>query len=103
MTGSVCQVLAGIFPVVLLTLVVERRLIALKVRRLPWFRQAALLTLAAALIGLALVVFGVDHGYSGWLAFVAWACAVLTLAGFALSLLFSLATAENEEDDEATA
>lgn len=96
-----CAVLTAIFPVVLLTVVLERRAIHLSIRRQPWFRWATQIIVGACAIGLPLAVLGVQFGgLTVILGVIAWmACAVVAL-GLPFTLLAALATAEAEEDGQ---
>ena len=101
MNADTCAVLASIFPVVLLTIVLERRGVHLNLRGKPLFRYVALLGAAFSLAGLATSVIGVQLGgldpLAGW---ATWLFAGISFVALAVNILGILATGENEDDEE---
>jgi hypothetical protein len=104
MNPATCGVLATVFPIVMLTVVLERRTIALKLRRIRWFRSIMLWSFSAAAIGLGITLAGVQVGGLGgnpvgvtW-ATLAWVAAVISLGGLSAVLMASMASTEVEED-----
>jgi hypothetical protein len=84
----------------MLTVVVERRSIALKLRRMKWFRTSALFALAGSLFGLGTTIVGVQlEGLETWWAGAAWAAAITSIVPLALTLMGVMATNEVEEDE----
>jgi peptidoglycan biosynthesis protein MviN/MurJ (putative lipid II flippase) len=104
MNPATCGVLATVFPIVMLTVVLERRTIALKLRRIRWFRSIMLWSFSAAAIGLGITLAGVQAGGLGgnpvgvtW-AVLGWIAAVISLGGLSAVLMASMASTEVEED-----
>lgn len=99
MSQDTCAVLTAIFPLVLLTVVLERRTIHIKIRRRQWFRRTVLATISASAIGLLLTVIGVQtDGLISILGLFAWIAFAVASGGLVFSLLASMATVELEED-----
>lgn len=104
MSKDTCAVLTAIFPIALLTVVLERRAIHLNIRRQPWFRWATQFILAASAVGLVLTVLGVQlSGLKVLFGIVAWMTCAIVVIGLPLTLLAALATAEMDEDRESSA
>lgn len=102
MSEATCAVLTAIFPLVLLTVVLERRAIHLKIRKKRWFRTMTQLTVTASLIGLVLTVIGVQlHGLDLPWSWFAWLAAAVAVFGLAFNLLGTAASDEAREDGEA--
>lgn len=102
MSEATCAVLTAIFPLVLLTVVLERRAIHLNIRKKKWFRTMTQITVAASLIGLVLTVVGVQlHGLDWRLAWVAWLASAAAIVGLAFNLLGTAASDEAREDRDA--
>lgn len=100
MSQDTCAVLTAIFPLVLLTVVLERRAIHIKIRRRQWFRQAVLATISASAVGLLLTVIGVQTGgLISVLGLFAWIAFGVAVGGLVFSLLALMATVELEEDE----
>lgn len=99
MSKDTCAVLTAVFPVVLLTAVVERRTIHINIRRQGWFRWATQAIVAACAVGLVLSVVGIQvDGLASWLGLAAWIACAAAIVGLPFTLLAALATAEAEED-----
>lgn len=99
MSKDTCAVLTAIFPLALLTVVLERRAIHLNIRRQLWFRWATQLILTASAVGLAVTVLGVQlGGLKVLIGVVAWISCTVVVVGLPLTLLAALATAEMDED-----
>lgn len=83
----------------MLTVVVERRMIGLNIRRLKWFRRVMLSSFITAVTGLGLSIVGVQlKGLNGAAAIIVWFLAVVSIGGLAFMLTASMATTEIEED-----
>ncbi|WP_442577133.1 hypothetical protein ACSBPH_08380 [Microbacterium sp. F51-2R] len=102
MSEATCAVLTAIFPLVLLTVVLERRTIHLNIRRAKWFRRTTMSTVAASLVGLPLTVVGVQlHGLDWNFAWIAWLVALVAFLGLAFNLIGAAASEEAREDGDA--
>ncbi|MDQ0614411.1 amino acid transporter [Microbacterium sp. W4I4] len=100
MTLATCQVLATVLPLVMVTLVVERRSMRMALRRRGWFRKIMLGTFEASMFGLVFVVVGTQiEGLSGFGGFIAWLLAGASILGLGVLILASLASAEADEDE----
>ncbi|RLQ82608.1 hypothetical protein D9V28_11620 [Mycetocola zhadangensis] len=84
----------------MLTVAVERRSIAMKIRRLGWFRDLSVASIICSFVGLWLVLAGVQMGGLGnpILAIWAWILTVVSVTALAMTLIGVLVTAEVEED-----
>lgn len=101
MSQDTCAVLTAVFPLVLITVVLEQRSLHLNIRRRAWFRLWRVLTTCWAIIGLVASVIGVQlEGLSGVWALFNWLLAGLAGLGLTFVLLGALATTEEEEDAE---
>lgn len=101
MSKDTCAVLTAIFPIVLLTVVLERRAIHVNIRRQPWFRWATQLIVGACAVGLPLAVLGVQfEGLRVVLGAIAWLVCAVVVFGLPFTLLAALATSEMEDDRE---
>lgn len=87
------------FPLITIALVLERRSLPENIRKGRRFRLATEYATLASLIGLVLVVIGVqtDGLVAGWAA-VAWTFFGISIALFGAHLLLILLHAENLED-----
>ncbi|TDN92572.1 hypothetical protein EV279_2096 [Microbacterium sp. BK668] len=93
--------LAAVYPLVLITVVLEQRSLHLDLRRRKWFRRATLVVVAAALVGLAMSIIGVQTQGLSWVpGGVNWLMAGLAIIGLGALLLAVLATLELEEDSD---
>lgn len=100
MNAETCQVLATVFPLVMVTLVIERRSIRMKVRKTKWFRNGSLLLLEVSIIGLGFAVVGTQmNGLDGLIAAFAWLIALMSVAGLATLMLLAMASTEADEDE----
>jgi len=99
MSAETCQMLATVFPLVMVTLVIERRSIRMRVRKTKWFRNVCLIILEVSIIGLGFVIAGTQlGGLDGFVAAFAWLACVLSVAGLATVMLLSMASTEADED-----
>ena len=99
MNTGTCAVLAGVFPLVLIAIVADRRGIHLGLRRRAWYRRAVVGTICACLLGLGYSVVGVQmEGFEGSPATLLWGLSAFALLAFAMSILLTVVTQENEED-----
>lgn len=102
MSEATCAVLTAIFPLVLLTVVLERRAIHVNIRKKTWFRVMTQVTVTASLIGLTLTVVGVQlHGLYWRLGWVAWLAFAAAFFGLGFNLLGTAASDEAREDSDA--
>jgi cytochrome bd-type quinol oxidase subunit 2 len=100
MNVATCAVLTGVFPLILIAIVADRRGIHLALRRRRWYRQSVVTTIGACLIGIAYSVIGVQNeGFSEPVGAVLWVLFSFALLAFAMSVMLTVATQENEEDD----
>jgi len=103
MTEATCAVLTAVYPLVLITVVLEQRSIHLNIRRRAWFRKLTLVVVASSLVGLGASILGVQlHGMGADSAWLNWAAAVFALGGLTFLLLTVLATLQVEEDSVST-
>lgn len=101
MSKDTCAVLTAVFPIVLLTVVLERRAIHLNIRRQGWFRWTTQYIVGGCAVGLPLAVIGVQtNGLSLIWGALAWVGGAVAVLGLPFTLLAALATAEAEEDRE---
>lgn len=100
MSAETCQALASVLPLVIVTLVIERRAMRIKIRRQRWFRYGILAVLEISAISLGFVIGGTQAGglTGGW-AVVSWLLAITSLGGLALITLLSVASTEVDEDE----
>lgn len=99
MNSATCTALSAVFPLILITVVLERPRVSVKIRRTRWFRRLMLTTFAASLIGTALSVIGVQLDGFGLLAgTVLWLVLGVALTGLGAAALMIVATDEVEED-----
>jgi hypothetical protein len=99
MNANTCAVLASVFPLILITVVLEIRSVAFKLRSRKWFQQIAALGMAFSLTGLVLSVIGVAvDGFAGLLA--VWIWAVFIAAMIALMMIVMGILVTSELDDE---
>lgn len=99
MNASTCSALSAVFPLILITVVLERSRISIKIRRTRWFRRLVLTTVAASLIGTVVAVVGVQLRGLGLVAgSVAWVILIVALVGLGAMALMIVATDEVEED-----
>jgi cytochrome bd-type quinol oxidase subunit 2 len=99
MSEATCAVLSAVYPLILITIVLEQRSVHLEIRRRTWFRRATLMVVVASLAGLALSVVGVQTGgLAPLFAAVNWVAGAVSLLGLGALLLAIIATLEDEED-----
>lgn len=99
MNEATCTVLAGVFPLLLIAIVADRRGIHLQLRTRRWYRLGVVMSISACIVGLAFAVVGVQTGgYPLVQGTTIWVLFGVPLLVFALSILMNVATLENEED-----
>jgi len=104
MNLDTCQLLATVFPLVMVTLVVERRSMRMNLRRQTWFRKGMLALFTASLIGLGFVIVGTQLGGLTEVAgLTAWACCAVSIVGLGVLVLASMASTEVDEDEASDA
>lgn len=102
MTSDTCQLIATVMPLIMVTLVVERRSMRLKLRRRVWFRKTILGVFEASIVGLFFVIIGTQlGGLSGAAGVLAWVLTVVSVGGLGLLILISMASVEADEDEDA--
>lgn len=102
MTSDTCQLIATVMPLIMVTLVVERRSMRLKLRRRVWFRKTILGVFEASIVGLFFVIIGTQlGGLSGAAGVLAWGLTVVSVGGLGLLILISMASVEADEDEDA--
>jgi cell division protein FtsW (lipid II flippase) len=101
MNADTCAVLASVFPLTLLTVVLELRGVHFNLRSRKWFRRSVVIGMAFSLIGLVLAVVGVAiGGYSEPQSVFLWGSFGISIVAMAIIALGIVATAENENDKE---
>ena len=94
--------LAAVYPLILITVVLEQRSVHLDIRRRTWFRRATFAVVVASLVGLVLSVVGVQSaGLAPAYAWANWTAGAVSVLGLGALLLAILATLEDEEDTAA--
>jgi hypothetical protein len=94
-----CAVMMAIFPIILLTVVLERRAINLGIHRAGCFRTSVQVTTIGALAGLLVTIAGVQlHGLHAVRSAFAWLAFLVAFCGLALSLIAVAASDEVDED-----
>jgi hypothetical protein len=101
MNSETCSVLASVFPLILITTVLESRAVHFNLRSRRLFRWGIYAGMSTSIVGLALSVIGVNRGgYSAIESLAVWPLFWTALAALALSILGIAATFENEDDDK---
>ncbi len=99
MSEATCAVLSAIFPLILLSAVVERRGAHRRIRRHKLTRSVTRATFTAAIGGTVYSVIGVETGgYPLAAGLVMWAFFAFAVFGLGYTLLAALATQELKED-----
>ncbi|TFC87455.1 hypothetical protein [Cryobacterium sp. TMT4-31] len=99
MNAATCAILAGVFPLILIAIVADRRGIHQGLKRRSWYRRSFVGTVAACLLGIVYAVIGVQvEGFKGPEASLLWILFTVALLAFAASIVLSIATQENAED-----
>ena len=99
MTEATCAVLTAVYPLVLITVVLEQRSVHLGLRRRSWFRRFTIAVVTSSIVGLCASLIGVQlHGMGVDSAWLNWAAAFVAIFGLGFLLLAVLATLESEED-----
>jgi high-affinity Fe2+/Pb2+ permease len=99
MNADTCAVLAGVFPLTLITVVLEIRAVSINLRTRKWFRNSVVVGMAFSLIGLVLAVVGVAiGGYSAIQSLFLWGAFGIAMIALALTVMGIVATSENEDD-----
>ena len=103
MNAATCAVLAGVFPLTLLTVVLEVRGVHFRLRSRRWFQRTIVLGMAFSLVGLVLAVIGVAiDGYSGPHSVWLWGMFGGSIIALATTVMGIVATAENEDEKKAS-
>ncbi|WP_127474472.1 hypothetical protein [Microbacterium sulfonylureivorans] len=101
MNWETCQVLATVLPLVIVTLVVERRSMRMKVRRRRWFRDGILIVFEVSVVGLGFAIAGTQFGgLPAYWGMSAWILSASSIVGLAAITLLSMASTEVDEDEE---
>ena len=91
--------LAAVFPIVILTVVVEGRRVHPRIRRFKWHSKVSVVALTTSVLGLAYSVVGVQlGGFDERTALPVWGFAVISLAALTFIGILLLATAEADLD-----
>ena len=99
MSQETCAVLAAIFPLVMITVVLERRAVALQIRRRSFFRRSTMAVVTVSVLGLLFAVIGVEAGgLTGVAMFAEWAFFAVSTSGLIGFGLTHMATTEAAED-----
>lgn len=104
MNADTCAVLASVFPLILITTVLESRVIHFNLRRRRIFRWSTYTGIGTSVFGLAFTVIGVTNGGFGSddpRAALLWGFFWFALAALALTVIGIGATLENEDDAKA--
>ncbi|QMU96912.1 hypothetical protein FVO59_06510 [Microbacterium esteraromaticum] len=100
MNSDTCQLVATVLPLVMVTLVVERRSMRIKLRRRLWFRRGMLFLFSCSFLGLGFTIWGTQvGGLEGFPALAAWILSGASTVGLALLILMSMASTEVDEDE----
>ena len=98
-TADTCAVLASVFPLALLTIVLEIRGVHFNLRRRPFFRQVSVFGMSASLIGIVMSVVGVAvDGFAFASAVIVWILFVSSMASLITVAMGILATEEDAID-----
>lgn len=102
MTASTCATLAGVFPVLLLTVILEGRAVNNGIRSQRWYVGILLTALACGFLGLVLAVAGIQANGLTYPALVllAWASFAGVVVTSFLFLLFVAVSIDHETDQE---
>lgn len=99
MNAATCGALSAVFPLILLSIGVERRNLAMKLRQWRWYRRIAIAGLSAGLIGTVLAIVGIQtDGYAWPSAFFIWTAFAVAIFALGLVSLMLMASHEIEED-----
>ena len=97
MNSETCAVLASVFPLALITIVLESRQVHVNLRRRRFFREISLAGISTSLVGLVVSVIGVSlGGFSGYAAIIPWSLFAVAVLGMAMIALGITATQDNE-------
>ena len=99
MNADTCAVLANVFPLILITVVLEVRSVAFKLRSRKWFQQIAAIGMTLSLTGLVFSVIGVAvNGFSGLFAVWIWVVFAGATAALMMIAMGILMTGELEDE-----
>jgi hypothetical protein len=99
MNADTCAVLASVFPLVLITIVLEGRSVHFNLRSRKWFRAITLYGMAGSLVGLVFAVIGVQTGgFADLVSWPLWALFGTAVLALAITVLGIRASDENEDD-----
>lgn len=97
--AATCAALSAVFPLILITVVLERPRVSIKIRRAPWFRKIVMPTIAASLIGTIVSLIGVQmDGFGPVAGAFAWVVVAAAVLGLGTMALMIVATDEVEEE-----
>lgn len=101
MNSDVLQTIASILPIVILTLVIERRAIHKRIRRVRWIQRVLFIGTAMGLVGIAYSVVGLAlSGLAGGAAMILWTLCIAAFVAFSIAVTAMIATSEIEEDEK---
>lgn len=99
MTEATCAALAAVFPLVLITVVLEQRSVHVNIRNRRWFERTTVAVVGVSLGGLVYSIIGVQTGgYSPQAAWFLWLMFGVAVAGLAFLLTAALATSSIEAE-----
>jgi cell division protein FtsW (lipid II flippase) len=99
MNAATCAVLAGVFPLILITVVLEIRSVHFKLRSRRWFQQIAAIGMTFCLTGLVLAVVGVAiDGFTGPASLWPWALFGGAMIALTITVMGILATGEIDDE-----
>jgi len=99
--AETCAVLASVFPLALITIVLESRSVHFNLRRRKFYREAILAGLSSSLVGLVAAVIGVAaNGYERAPAIFVGVLFAISMVGLMFVTLGILATEENKLDNK---
>lgn len=104
MNSTTAATITTIFPIILLTLALDRERISPKLRKRGWFRKLAEWTASASIFGMLAGVIWLSIEDDVWLALtlLLWFAAAIAWLGLAVHVLAIIATAEvNDEEQDA--
>lgn len=97
--SDTCSALTAVFPLILVTVTLQRRDMHVNIRRLRMTRVVLMGSVAVCLIGLLTTLIGIEiGGLAGIAAALAWTLLALAVIGLGFVVLAIHATLEGEED-----
>jgi uncharacterized membrane protein len=101
MNADTCAVLASVFPLILITTVLEARAVHFNLRSRRLFRWSTYAGMSTSLIGIGIAVIGVAvGGYDQQGSIMIWLLFGVAILALAISVVGIAATLENEDDEK---